>query len=273
MIAKSLFKHAALRIGAIEQSHIFIAHSLTAHQPTYFTGHLLSLILVAMCGENTKFLSHFFLRIYCFFNLIGITSDDAVGCIHNVLRRTIVALQLYNTGTGILCGKLQNVVDVRTTKSIDALRIISHHTNGRIRTGELPNDGMLCRIGVLILIHQDILKALAIMFTHLRLLAKQEISVEQQIIEIHGVGLVATLAIGCIDVAHLGNVVDAVAFIEGSICGILFRQDKQVLRLRNTVLHHRSLINLIIELHLFYQCLNERPAIGSIVDGKIRFIS
>ena len=273
MIAESLLEHTALRIGAIEQCDVFVVHSLTAHQAAYFACHLLGLILVALRLKNAELLPHFFLRVYGFFDLVGVATDDAVGSIHNVLRRTIVALQLDELRRGILGGKLQDVVDVGATKSVDALRIVAHHTDGGVRAGELPDDGMLCRVGVLILVHQDVLKALAIMFTHLRLLTKQEIGVEQQIIEVHGIGLVATLAIGCIDVAHLGDVVDAVALVERCICCILFRKDEQILRLRNAVLHHRSLINLVVELHLFHQSLDERTAVGSVVDGEIGFIS
>ena len=75
---------------------------------------------------------------------------------NNILRRTIVLLQLKELALRIDVLKVKNVINVRTTKTINALRIVAYHTDVLLLAGELRDNLLLHGVGVLKLIDQHI---------------------------------------------------------------------------------------------------------------------
>ena len=113
-------------------------------------------------------------------------ADDAVGCINNILGRTIVAFQFHRHCFGVLAVELQDIIDVCPTKRVDALCVITNNADVVVVFREQTHDSVLGIVGVLILIDQNVTKTLCISLTHLFHFVKEKEGVEQQIIKIHG---------------------------------------------------------------------------------------
>ena len=92
-------------------------------------------------------------------------ANEAISRLNNILRRTIVLLQLKELALRIDVLKVKNVIDVRTTKTINALRIVAHHTDVLLLVGELRDNLLLHSVGVLKLIDQHIAEARSIFLT------------------------------------------------------------------------------------------------------------
>ena len=59
--------------------------------------------------------------------------DQAVCCVYNILRRTVIPFQLEDAAPRILVLKLQNIIDIRPAERIDTLCIIPDNTNAAVR--------------------------------------------------------------------------------------------------------------------------------------------
>ena len=95
-------------------------------------------------------------------DLLAVLLDETVGGIHDVLRGTVVLFQLEDLRLGIVGSELQYVVDIGTPEGVDALGIVTHHADTVVFVCQLFYDEMLCEVCILILIHQDELKLVAV---------------------------------------------------------------------------------------------------------------
>lgn len=86
--------------------------------------------------------------------------DDGVGRVEDGLRRPVILLQQDGGGLRVVALELQNVTDRRPTEGVDGLVCVAHHAQFRSGSGgvavtyELPNEGVLGVIGVLVLVYQ-----------------------------------------------------------------------------------------------------------------------
>ena len=125
--------------------------------------------------------------------------NQTVCRIYNILCRTVITLQFKDTASRILIFELQDIVDIGTTERIDTLRIIPYHTDAAMLLTKSLDYQVLRKVRVLILINQHELEETAVFLQHLRMVTEQDICLKQQIIEVHGTGLLATVLIPFID--------------------------------------------------------------------------
>lgn len=104
------------------------------------------------------------------------------------------------------------------------MRIIAHHTDVLVFFRQLEHNAVLGKVGVLILIHQDIAKLRLIAGKHIRMVAEKQESIEQQIIEVHSIRLSATFPIAAVNIAQGGHFGGAVAFVGFLVVGIARRR-------------------------------------------------
>ena len=69
-----------------------------------------------------------------------------------------------------------------------------------MRFPELQHNAVLCKVGVLILVHQKVAELCLIACQHIGMVAKQQEGIEQQVVEVHGIGLPATLPVTAVDI-------------------------------------------------------------------------
>ena len=124
-------------------------------------------------------------------------------------------------------------------------------------------------VGILILIHQDIVKPLGILASHLLMVSEKLEGKHQQVVEIHGVRLLASLHILLIYLAHLLHVVALVLHKDVGIRLVGLRTHQVVLRHRNLGVYGSRLVNFLIQPLLLHYRLEQRAGVGFIINGKI----
>ena len=203
--AEGLLKNTRLRVGAVEHGNIAEVEPLAAAQFGNLIGDNLALLKIGICRADGKRRSHGTLRIYGFLYLMRIFSYKAVGRIHYHLCGAVILLQLEYLSPFIALGKTKNIANIGTAEGVYALRIVAHHAHSLALLGELPHNCRLQEVGILILIHKQITELAHILFAHLGELLEQPVRVEQQVVEIHSIGLFAALAIAAVYITGIGN--------------------------------------------------------------------
>ena len=132
---------------------------------------------------------------------------------------------------------------------------------------------MLGEVGVLILIDEDKVEALLPMRCDLRIVLEYEPGVEQQVVEVHRVGLLQALFIAVVNLGHEGTMIKGVVLAVLSYGCIARRQDEPVLGCRDAILHGTRLIDLLVEVHLSNDKLDEAQAVGGVVDSVVLVVA
>ena len=161
-------------------------------QFSYLIGYDIPFFHITVSLKNANRFATFFFREYFFPNLTFILFDQTVGSTDDGLRRTIILLQFKDFRIRINLREIKDIINIRSTERVDALRIIAYHTNTLIFFRQLEYDTMLGIIRILILVHQHITELLPITGQHFRKVAEQNIRIHQQIIEIHSSRLTAS---------------------------------------------------------------------------------
>ena len=94
---------------------------------------------------------------------------------------------------------------------------------------ELPHDGMLCEVGVLILIYEDEMEAVLVACAYVGVLAEEGMCIDEDVIEVEGIGLPAACGISCIDVCYLWHARGLVGAYACYVVGVCFGRDETVL--------------------------------------------
>ena len=155
--------------------------------------------------------------------------DDRVGGIDYGACRTVVLLELVGLGCGVVLAEREYVLDLRTAERVDTLRIVTNDAHTAVKLREAADDDVLRKVGILILIHQNILKQLLILGQHIGTVAQQDIGLQQQVVEVHCSVLLATTAILHIHIAKVRNLRLSIFGCIGRVSHIGGRRYKAVL--------------------------------------------
>jgi hypothetical protein len=224
-------------------------------------------------GENPKRSTVFPDGKEVFRDLILVFLNEAVGSGDDVTRGAIVLFEEKDFAFRPGVAEREDVVNVGAAEGIDTLRVVADEGEMMMLFAEAEDDGMLGVVGVLILVDEDVLESLAILVKDGGMIPKEEIGLEEQIVEIHHSGLATPELITGIEVANERDpAVDivlpgfAVVFVGGG-------GDKGVFGIGDTSLHKCGEIDLVVKVHLLDERLDEAFGIGRIVDGERRGIS
>ena len=128
---------------------------------------------------------------------------------------------------------------------------------------------MLGTVGVLILIDQNILEIILVVFEHIWEIAEQDIGIYEQVVEIHCPSLIASVPVGLIDVGKhrtLGPLVILHQFAVGTIHS---RGDEIVLGIAYLRLDAIGLVGLVIKPHLLDDAFDQAARVALVIDGEI----
>ena len=92
-------------------------------------------------------------------------------------------------GVRVVLLKVQDVLDVSATPGVDGLVVIAHDHEVSVARGQEVGDRVLDVVGVLVLVHADLAEAVLVALEHLRALGEQLEGLDEQVIEVHRVGL------------------------------------------------------------------------------------
>ena len=116
----------------------------------------------------------------------------------------VVLFQLEQLGLRVVFFEVEDVLDVGAAKGVDALGIVSHHTDILMHGAQLLDDEVLGEVGVLVLVHQDVAEAVLVFVEQIGEVPKQHIHLVQQVVEVHLTRTKASDLILRIDVGQHG---------------------------------------------------------------------
>ena len=132
-----------------------------------------------------------------------------------------------------------------------------------MRLGQKPTDLVLCMVGVLVLVDQDVAETLLIGREHLGMVFQQEVRVEQQVVEIERVRRTQTLLQAAIDASgHLPHRIDR-------LVGEHVRTLQLIFRHRDAVAQRIERKALRIDVELGHDFLHEALRVSIVVDGEV----
>ena len=269
-LAELVFYHARLGIGAVQHRVVVVGLSCLAGDGA---GDEFPLVAVVLVGGDVQQLALLFFGIDLLGNLPFVAAYKAVGSAYDVLRRAVVALQLEEAGSCKLLAEAEDVVDVGTTEGVDALGIVAYHADVVVGLGQCRHDARLAVVGVLILVNKDVAEDVLIFLSQVGAAVEQAVHVDEQVVEIHGVGLLQALVVGVEDVGRAVDAAEPVFLHEGVVLGIVLRGKQVVFRHRDAGGYGGSFIDLVVQLHLFDDLLDEALGVGGVVDGVVVGIS
>ena len=258
LLAEGLLEATALGVGAVENGEVAILALVLTADALDVLAHDDGLLLVAIGLLQDQLLALGVAAEYVLRNLPLVVLDQAVGRLYNALRAAVVALQLELTGIVVNLRELQDVVDVRSTKSVDALGIVAHHTHRLPFLGQLIDDSLLSAVRVLILIDKNVSKLVDILPANVLVLVEQHVGIDQQVVEVHRIRLPAAGYIGRVDMGDVGHALLEVALQQTAVVGIVVGQYQVVLRHTDAVVHRSGLIDLVVQFHVLDKRLDER---------------
>ena len=268
--AHGFLKDTALCIGTVEYRKIRVGIALFTPQFSYLIHHNIPFFHITVCLVHTNGLSLLLFREHFLAYLPLVLFYQAVGRADNGLGGTVILLQLEDLRIGIYFRKVENIVNIGTTEGVNTLCIIPHHTDMLMVLGKLQHNAVLCKIGILILIYQNVTELVLITRQHLGVVPEQQECVEQQIVEVHRICLPATLPISLVDVAKRRNLGCTVSFVSLLVVGIACRRNQMILGIRDTRLHHPRLVHFLIQPHFLDNGTYQAFTVCRIVNGKLR---
>ena len=132
---------------------------------------------------------------YLLGNLVAVVPYETIGGINDGLGGTIVLLQLEESGALVCFLEMKYVADFCSTEAVYALCVVAHHAYVLSLPCELQYYLMLRIVGVLILVHQDVMIEILILLAHLRMVVEEQPRLQQEVVEVHGIGLSEPLLI------------------------------------------------------------------------------
>ncbi len=121
--------------------------------------------------------------------LLGVVRDAGIRQRENARHTAVIHFETENFGLGIALRKFQNVGVVRAAKLVNGLTVVpDDHQVAAILGGEELDDLGLQVIGVLVLIHEQVLEEPAVLLQERRMLSQELMPVAQEIVVIHRVG-------------------------------------------------------------------------------------
>ena len=119
----------------------------------------------------------------------GVVGHHRVGRGKDVARGAVVLLQAHHVGVRVVLLKIQDVLDVRAAPAVDRLVVVAHDHEVAVARGQEVGDRVLDVVGVLVLVHADLAEAVLVALEHLGAAAQQLEGLDEQVVEVHGVGL------------------------------------------------------------------------------------
>ena len=95
-------------------------------QFSYLIGYDIPFFHITVSLKHANRFATFFFREYFFPNLTFILFDQTVGSTDNGLRRTIILLQFKDFRIRINLREIKDIINIRSTERVDALRIIAY---------------------------------------------------------------------------------------------------------------------------------------------------
>ena len=173
----------------------------------------------------------------------------------------------------IILFKIKDIVNGCAPKRINTLGIVAH--NKQVFAAALvfykqTQNRILQIVGILKLIHVDVLKLLAVFFQHLiGVIAEKPEQLKQQIVKVQRARTLATRHVFFINIYQIRAFGRTVFFHHFSLIAVQFRRNQVAFGQRNARTNGRSIVHIGIQAHFFNDRTNQTRCIIRIVNCKI----
>ena len=191
-----------------------------------------------------------------------VVRDDGVGRRKHVAHAAVVLLQLHRGALGVVLLELQDVADVGATPAVNGLVVVAHHHDVAVLLGQKARDLVLRVVGVLVLVDHDVAEAQLIGLEHVGVVLQQQVRVQQQIVEVEGVGLLQAFL--KLLVHARGHLAHRVVGLLGEVTGHL----QLVFRRGNAVHQGVYRETLRVDVQLGHDLLIQALLVVGVVDGE-----
>ena len=120
---------------------------------------------------------------------VDVVGDHGVGGVEDRLRAAVVLVEDDRRDAlreGVL--ELHDVAQVGAAEAVDRLVAVADHGDVAVAAGEQQHELVLGDVGVLVLVDEDVLEALAVGLEDVGMLAEQRHRVDEQVVEVHRPG-------------------------------------------------------------------------------------
>ena len=104
----------------------------------------------------------------------------------DVGRGPVILFKLEQLRFGVVLFEVQNVLNIRASKGVNALRIVPNHANVFVDGAQLLDDQILGEVGVLVFVHEDVPEPVLVFVQEVGEVPQQDIHLVQEIVKIHG---------------------------------------------------------------------------------------
>ena len=157
---------------------------------------------------------------------------------------------------------------VGAAEGVDALCIVAHHADVLETGGKLLYYQILCVVGVLVLVDEDVLESVLVFQQHIGEVAQEYVGVEEQVVEVHSHSVAKTAVVELVDLAN--------HWLVGCLVGLLYLGvGAVVLGSYQAALGHRyaahdiaGIVDLGVEAEALDDLFYGRFAVVGVVDGE-----
>ena len=242
-----MLQHARLRVGAVQQRDLLEIDPLGL-QLFDFVDDERRLIHI---GRRLVDAQLFAAALRCpqvLAEAVAVMLDQRVGRVENIGVRAVVLLQLDDVLNVKIAQQLLHVADIRAAKRIDRLVVVAHRKQRVVLSRQQLQPTVLQRVGVLELVHQNVLETLLVMLAQRRIALQQFVAAQQQLGKIHHpFALALRIVLG--ENLHLAPRV--------RIVGLHFMRAQPLLFAgADEALHLARRIFLVVDIHRLHQALD-----------------
>ena len=149
-------------------------------------GHITSLVMLIVGVVTHNLVAPPTVSPQVFRDTPHVLGDHRVGRVEDGLRRAVVLLEHDCRGVRKGFLELQDVAQISTSEGVDRLVAVAHDRNPAMQFREQQDKLVLHRVGVLVLVDEDMREAVAPVLQDVGLGPEQFNGAHQQIVEVHG---------------------------------------------------------------------------------------
>ena len=262
-----LFQHARLRVGAVQHGDlagpVAVGDQLARHR-----GHERRLVALIQRVVQRDALALARLGPQRLLLAPAVVGDDLVGRVEDVAGGAVVLLELDDLRLGEVLLKVEDVPDVRAAPAVDRLVVVADDAEVVLLPRQQADELVLRGVGVLIFVHQNVLKPPLVILEHRRILGEQFQRPDEQVVEVQRVVAAQRLFVLLVDLE-----VAAVARVAPGVGEPLLRREHPVFRIRDDRAHSARRILLVAQIERLQDGLDDRHAVVGVVDGELPLVA
>ena len=255
-------QYAALGVGAVQHGHIAV-FPMAAVLLGDAVADPRGLLPLVSGGEEFDGFACGQLRPQGFFHAARVVGDDLIGRVQNIGGAAVVLFQLDDLRVREILLEIQNIADVRAAPAVDALIVVAHHAQVAAVFGDELHQRVLGEVGILILVHMDVLKALPVAFQHRRMIGEQLQRAHQQIVKIQRIGALEPFFVAVVNIVDLLAAEILLALAEPFV-----RAQQLVLGVADLALQFPDSQHFIVDVEVLEQLLQHSGLVVLVVNGE-----